>query len=206
MQSADTDNLAAYQSIPVKPLIDSLNIGILFFDQTCRIVLSNRAALTTIQNREWLWLSDKRLKSTGIQIANLEKQILNAIQFPKTNNHSPLFLRSQENTDYLLMDISSLNSDDDSTLAVCLIIDPKQKCSLDSTVLREMFNLTETEAQITSMIADGLDYKEIATGRKLSIETIRSYSKSIFKKAGVNSRAGLVCKVHSTLSPLSLLI
>jgi len=206
MQNAGTDTLAVHKSIPVKPLIDSLNVGILFFDQDCRIVLSNRAALATIQNREWLWLSDKRLKSTSNQIADIEKQILSVIQFPNANNHSPTIVRSQENTDYLLIDISSLNSDDDSTLAVCLIIDPKQKCPLDSTVLREMFSLTETEAQITSMIADGLDYKEIASGRQLSIETIRTYSKSIFKKTGVNSRAGLVCKVHSALSPLSLLM
>jgi len=204
-QFGKEEGLSLDNPIPMKPLIDAIKIGILFFDEGCRVVLSNQSAISILQSRDWLWFSDKRLKTTCRQGDDIEKQVLHVIQDPQREPLKPLLLKGKEE-DMLLLDFSALNSHDDNTLAVCLIVDPQKACSVDAQVLREVYGLTETEAKIAAMIADGLDYKAIASGRNVSIETIRTYTKSIFKKVGVNSRAGLVYQVHSSLAPLSVLL
>ncbi|MEZ4990402.1 MAG: response regulator transcription factor [Saprospiraceae bacterium] len=52
--------------------------------------------------------------------------------------------------------------------------------------------LNEREAQVVRGLVDGKPYKEIASDLFLSINTIRHYVKSIYRKAGVHSRTGLM--------------
>jgi len=63
--------------------------------------------------------------------------------------------------------------------------------------LRSMRNpalegLTEREVQVLRLLAEGLVSKEVAAALNLSVETVRSYRKSLMKKLKVHNVAGLV--------------
>jgi DNA-binding NarL/FixJ family response regulator len=54
--------------------------------------------------------------------------------------------------------------------------------------------LTDKEKEIVSCLVDGLSYKMIATQEKISIETVRSHIKNIYKKLQVHSKAEVIKK------------
>jgi DNA-binding NarL/FixJ family response regulator len=54
--------------------------------------------------------------------------------------------------------------------------------------------LTEKEKEIVSCLVDGLSYKMIATEENISIETVRSHIKNIYKKLHVHSKAEVIKK------------
>lgn len=59
-------------------------------------------------------------------------------------------------------------------------------------LLREMLNLSVSEAEVARMIADGWSAKEIAYARQVSLNTVRSQVRAILQKAGVRRQVDLV--------------
>ncbi|HUV18639.1 MAG TPA: helix-turn-helix transcriptional regulator [Ilumatobacteraceae bacterium] len=64
-------------------------------------------------------------------------------------------------------------------------------------ILLESYGLTERETDVVLLLARGLSLKEIALELCLSVHTIRDHLKSIYAKAGVNSRGELVAVLFS---------
>jgi DNA-binding NarL/FixJ family response regulator len=56
--------------------------------------------------------------------------------------------------------------------------------------------LNNREKQIVEGIIDGLSYKLIADKYQISIDTVRKYIKSVYKKLQINSKAELFHKYH----------
>src|SRR5688572_17400600 len=56
-------------------------------------------------------------------------------------------------------------------------------------------NLTEREKEILSLLIKGLSYKEIASNIFISIETLNSHIKNIYRKLNVHSRSELASKL-----------
>jgi DNA-binding NarL/FixJ family response regulator len=56
----------------------------------------------------------------------------------------------------------------------------------------DLSGLTSTEAEIVRLIASGLTTKEIAAQKHISIHTVMSHRKNIFRKMGVNSISELI--------------
>jgi DNA-binding NarL/FixJ family response regulator len=56
--------------------------------------------------------------------------------------------------------------------------------------------LNNREKQIVEGIIDGLSYKLIADKYQISIDTVRKYIKSVYKKLQINSKAELFNKYH----------
>jgi len=55
-------------------------------------------------------------------------------------------------------------------------------------------SLTDKEKEIVSCLVDGLSYKMIATQESISVETVRSHIKNIYKKLQVHSKAEVIKK------------
>jgi DNA-binding NarL/FixJ family response regulator len=68
------------------------------------------------------------------------------------------------------------------------INEPTVKISAD-------LNLTLREKEIISHLVDGLSYKEMCEACFISIHTLNTHIKNIYKKLGVNSRARLLVKI-----------
>lgn len=62
-----------------------------------------------------------------------------------------------------------------------------------NTILQD---LNEREKQIVQGIVGGLSYKMIALKNNISIDTVRKYIKSVYKKFKINSKGELVSKFH----------
>lgn len=58
--------------------------------------------------------------------------------------------------------------------------------------LGELFGLTQAEAEIASLIADGFEIADIASRRKVVADTVRVQMKSIFRKLDINRQSDLV--------------
>lgn len=52
--------------------------------------------------------------------------------------------------------------------------------------------LTEREQEVLSLIVDELNTKEIAERLSISVSTVETYRRSLFRKFGVTSSIGLV--------------
>lgn len=56
------------------------------------------------------------------------------------------------------------------------------------------YDITEREKEILADLVSGYSYKQIACRNSISIETVKSHVRSIYKKLGVNNVAGAVAK------------
>lgn len=61
--------------------------------------------------------------------------------------------------------------------------------------LERLFNLTRTEAELTVRLAHGESPEAIACARGVSVETVRSQLRTVFRKTGTHRQGELVCLV-----------
>ena len=79
-----------------------------------------------------------------------------------------------------------------SPLIVRQLIDRLKNGELRSTPNPALEGLTEREVQVLRLLAEGLANKEVASALDLTVETVRSYRKSLMKKLKIHNLAGLV--------------
>ena len=68
-----------------------------------------------------------------------------------------------------------------------------------NTQAKEDFNLTEREKEILQLLMKGNSYKEIAGTLFISVETLNSHIKNIYRKLNVHSRSELAARYRGSL-------
>ena len=88
-----------------------------------------------------------------------------------------------------------------AAIGVLIERDPApQTISLDPIAIRPVFDLTDREADVTCLLAEGVDLASISRRLRISRGTVRSYLKNVFEKTGVTRQAELVALL-SRLKP-----
>ena len=80
----------------------------------------------------------------------------------------------------------------DGAALVLLLIDPEDCPQPSFGILKQVFDLTKTEARIAGQLLCGQTMQEVADRNRVSVGTIRSQTKSIFAKTQTNRQAELV--------------
>ena len=196
-------------NIGVQGVLNTLNIGVLLLNYSGEVIFANSAAETIVAGKVWFRVVDRKLRCRAEENAELEHRVRLAAQRQAPESDGILHLSGASRQDALLLAFSSLGGRDEAHqdaqgCVVCIVVDPNLNKATDAELLKRLYPLTDAEAKIAAFLANGLDYSEIAQQRNVTISTVRSYSKSIFKKLCVNSRAGVVRKVLEATIPLRL--
>lgn len=199
-------------NIGLQGVLDTLSVSVLLLNSNSEVLFANKAAESIFSSKNWFRVTDGKLRCNARDHEDLGNYVRMAAanQIDATDN--VLFLSGRDSHDGLLLAFSALRTGEQSVEpqgntthnVVAVVIDPNQHGTTEPELLKRLYSLTDTEAKIAAYLANGLDYSEIAKQRNVSISTVRSYSKSIFKKLCVNSRAGVVRKVLAATIPLSL--
>jgi DNA-binding CsgD family transcriptional regulator len=80
----------------------------------------------------------------------------------------------------------------DGAALVLLLIDPEDCPQPSFGLLKQVFDLTRTEARVASQLLSGQTLHEIAEAAGVSVGTVRSQTKAIFAKTQTNRQAELV--------------
>jgi DNA-binding CsgD family transcriptional regulator len=88
--------------------------------------------------------------------------------------------------------VTTLHSLAPVPVALVLLHDPARHVLHPIKRLRALFGLTEAEAKLAQGLLDGRRLAEIASSRKVSVETVRTQLRSLFKKTGISRQADLM--------------
>ncbi|MBI3513246.1 MAG: helix-turn-helix transcriptional regulator, partial [Proteobacteria bacterium] len=87
---------------------------------------------------------------------------------------------------------TTLNNLAPVSAALVLVHDPARQLAHPSKRLRARFGLTQAETALAHALLDGKRLAEIATERGVSIETVRTQLRALFRKTGVSRQADLM--------------
>ena len=73
-----------------------------------------------------------------------------------------------------------------------LIIDPEHEPEPAAALLRRLYGLTNTEAEVALRIVRGADLKQISDELSVSVTTVRTHLQHIFDKTDTHRQAELV--------------
>lgn len=73
-----------------------------------------------------------------------------------------------------------------------IVSDPEDSIAPSDRVLVELFDMTATEARITSLLTDGLDINEVCKELKVTCNTVRTHLKHIFSKTDTHRQSELI--------------
>ena len=73
----------------------------------------------------------------------------------------------------------------------------RRRPRLDTDIAQDAFGLTPAEADVAALLVSGLTVGQIASGRGVSINTIRSLLKRVFEKTDCNSQVELLAKLNA---------
>ena len=84
-------------------------------------------------------------------------------------------------------------------IVVVTIRDPEWSSDDDQEHLQQLFTLTQREAELATYLSTGKTLSQFAENQFLTINTVKSHLKQVFKKTGVQSQMQLVAVVLSAL-------
>jgi DNA-binding NarL/FixJ family response regulator len=79
--------------------------------------------------------------------------------------------------------------------ALLLIIDPEHEPKSAETLMRRLYRLTNTEADVAVRITRGADLRQISEELSVSLTTVRTHLQYVFAKTDTHRQAELVRRV-----------
>ena len=178
-----------------RTILDKLDRGVLVMDSRGDVIDSNPLAARVLQECEGISLRSGRLSFTDPAI---DKRMLQAIAKYRAGNgygHPVIAARvpctCSEPCRILVVPVPPAEDGRDIAF-VALLYPPNGMNDMSVEVLRQVYNLTEAQAEVARSLYAGRSVEDTALALNLSLNTIRTHLKHIFTKCEVSSQAELL--------------
>lgn len=202
-------NLAANAHTPERVVLEDLKKGVLICDASFRIVFKNTQADAIISRNPSITVSEDDLLvfsnqefSTSVMLglssavtASLEQRVENDV----------ILCLPIEDQNVTITISPLLTSKADSSIArqhrggaLIGLYDWSLRPSVDPRVIRKIFGLTPSEANVAVKLVNGSSISDIASQTYRTRETIKSHLKSVFRKTNTKRQGELVALLAAT--------
>lgn len=182
---------------------ENSHMGVILLNAQASVVYLNPKAEELLRRHPEIGLKSKRLSLDGAEVdARVQAMISEAINTANGTGRyigASLPLSVSRATGPMKIQVSPVHSrvkmdilNPTAGHALVHLSDPRIATSLSSPMLAAYFNLTRSEASVLAQLCMGMTLEEIADARVRSIHTIRSQTKSVMRKLGVQKHADLV--------------
>ena len=196
---AQMESSAAEQGV-YQSAFGGLAFASLMLDRTGRVVRSNDAAQRLLASQSGLAIRGEKLAMADRQASAIIQSMLANLD----GSDGPVRFRIDPHGEAPELSAvatplsrRSFMSEGEPVLAL-FIADPAQPAEVNPEALRDIFQLTPTEAQITAELAAGASLVEVARLLDMAHNTARSHLRSIFAKTGARRQSQLVHLVRSS--------
>lgn len=186
----------------VSALGERLAVGVILVDGNARVLDASRRAKATLAGGDGLHCEGGCLCATKVaQTERLRRLIAEAASAEcageKPNAGLTLLLERPSGGAPLAIEIagvasSELDARQQESQALVYVRDPECGTQLSPEALRRLYGLTRTEAQVTSLIARGMNHAHVARELNVTVCAIRFHLKSIYAKTSTQRQAELV--------------
>jgi len=193
----------------VEEALDTLPIGVVFFDGKGEIVLMNRSGAACLAERDGLLATRTALRAeVAAESSKLQQMIQQAAATSRGNGTSSggAIAISRRARPALQLQISPIRNSavpvSRSIAAVALIHDPLRAPRSGQETLRAVYGLTPAESRVALLLADGHSPRQICERIGVTENTVRTQIKSIFSKTGVRRQSELIRVLLSGAPPV----
>jgi DNA-binding CsgD family transcriptional regulator len=178
--------------------LDVLAMPTFLFNESGRVAHMNRSADTLLRAHDSLSLEDGHLMiSDAVVTRKLNYELTNAIHASRGDGSelNGVVLLPRLGRMPLMLMIAPLRLAGGAVVcgaALLFAFDPESTPPITADMVRQLFGLTEAEAELAVALCSGKTLDDTAVARGTSINTIRSQLKSIFGKTGTKRQADLV--------------
>jgi DNA-binding CsgD family transcriptional regulator len=192
--------------------LDRFHVGVLILDQLGRAMLRNREADRVLELRDGLSLdaAGRPRASDEAAQADLSLAVKGALATSSAEGETAstlLAVPRRSGQDAYLVEVSPLRGRDLGSEpsiggAVAFVIDPVQHAQASTRGMKEVFGLTEAEAEVLRLLVGGHGSRAMAEVRGVSVETVRTQIKRILSKTGTGGRPALIRLALSVNPPV----
>ena len=193
--------------------LDHLPIGVMFLSADSSVISKNQEAQRILEMDDGLTLSCRQgvMASNSRDHAKLAGALGDAIATASGDGVGAgaiITVSRKSGSDPFLLEIVPLVNrelSDRHAARGCLVfaIDPENRSALSVDGLKNLYGLTNAEAEVCRLIVECYGTREIAEIRNVSVDTVRTQMKSVFSKTGSHQKSDLVRLALNVNLPLA---
>jgi DNA-binding CsgD family transcriptional regulator len=158
-------------------------------DERLTPIFSNRAARESLERVEWSRLGERE---PVILDSDLGQKVKSALaRRPEARAPTTLRLSSARRT----LEVTPLQVSHSASSVYAIVLGQSAEVTVSAGQLVKWFRLTKTQARVAVLIYEGGNQVSVGERLGVSVNTVKTHMKEIFKKVGVRSQRGLVRKV-----------
>ena len=178
-----------------------LQTGLLLFDCKKNVLFVNDKAEQFLDQYPYLKVSKNKLRASRSELdKKIQKNLNHSLNVSNMLSHQPsqaFSVTDKRNVIYdILISPFSLEDHDlfgkSTNVRVAMFITLRTESPLPANLLKSMYQLTDTEAEVLMGLVSGLSAHDISDYREVAISTIRTHIKSLMRKLDVNRQSDLI--------------
>jgi len=190
----------ADRSVELAGALEVVRYGVIIVAGNHMVVNLNSAAERILRAEDGLCARSARIAATSV---HAEQELCCAIHNALAGEGSTVragrsltCFRPSGRRPYVIHVLPSYRRDADEPgrqpMALVLIIDPEDQPEPAAELLRRLYHLTTTEADVALRVTHGVDLKEISEQLSISLATVRTHLQRVFDKTDTHRQAELV--------------